>query len=377
MTLTETSVNVEPNGNVAPLVDTGLLSGTGVDTGVVVAAHRIYEHLIAIWAPGVIEAAHDLGLFVLLADGPATAGGVAERLDTDPRATRVLLDALYAYDIVERTAGSDAAQVYCLPAAARECLLPGGLFSLTGKIAYDRRLAWQAWRGLADSVRGGGRDGAGSDQLNQISVDEYESLVGGINFWAPPIIEVLCRGLRDLGWERDRPARLVDVGCGTGLYSQLLLCEFERWHAVGLDVDRIAPMAVAQAQRLGVGTRFQTLACDFWSDSWGTADLVLLANIFHLQTAESAEMLVRHAAASLEPGGVLCIVDHVVDDQRTAKSTQDRFALLFAASMLATGGGDAFTLQNYDEWFARHGLRRVQVLETPMHRILLVRRAGA
>ena len=54
--------------NHTPLVDTELLPGRG--TGVN-AAHRMYEHLIGIWATGVIEAAHDLGAFTALISGPA------------------------------------------------------------------------------------------------------------------------------------------------------------------------------------------------------------------------------------------------------------------------------------------------------------------
>lgn len=369
-------LGTEAGVNVQPLVDTELLPGRGAQHDVVTAAHRIYERLIAIWAPGVIEAAHDLGVFVELAAGPTTVEQLAARLDTDPRATRVLMDALYAYDIVERTTGAGVPPSYRLPAAVRECLLPGGMFSLSGKIAYDRRLGWKAWQGFADVVRRGSRDSRGSDQLNQISVDEYESLVSGINFWAPPVVDVLGRGLRDLGWPCEREVRMVDVGCGTGLYSQLLLRDFPQWTSVGLDVARIAPLATAQAEELGVAGRFQAAVCDFWQDPWGSdVDLVLLANIFHLQTPESAETLVRLAAEALAEGGVLCIIDHVVDDERPTKSAQDRFALLFAASMLATGGGDTYLLREYDNWFARHGLRRERLLETPMHRILLATRA--
>jgi SAM-dependent methyltransferase len=358
------------HANLHPLVDTALLPGSSAAVG---AAHRVYEHLISLWAPGVIEAAHDLGVFQRLAAGPVTSAGLATHLGTDRRATRVLLDALAAYDIVGRGRGADGTVTYALPDDLRDCLLPDGLFSLTGKISYDRQLAWGAWRDLAGAVRDGATGADGSRSLNGISTAHYRNLVGGLNFWAPPIVEVLSRALLDRGWRPGEPTTMVDVGCGTGIYSHLLLDRFPGLRAVGLDVPDIVPIAVAQSERLDVASRFEARVLDFAAEDWGEGfDLVLLVNIFHLQTPESAQELLRRATKALADDGVVAIVDQVVaGDDAGRPSTQDRFAWLFAASMLATGGGDAYTVDIYDGWLGNVGLRRVALLDTPMHRVLL------
>ncbi|MFL6123026.1 class I SAM-dependent methyltransferase [Actinophytocola sp.] len=354
-----------------PLVDTTLLSNApgARDVG---AAHRLYEHLISLWAPGVIEAAHDLGVFERLADGPTTSARLAADLGTDGQATRVLLDALAAYDIVRRGPGENGAVAYTLPDELRECLLPDGLFSLTGKMSYDRQLAWDAWRNLADAVRGGAVGADGSRSANGISEPHYRNLVRGLNFWAPPIVDVLSTALLDLGWSPDRRATMVDVGCGTGIYSHLLLDRFPELTAVGLDVSGIVPLARRQSERLDVAGRFDARVLDFWNEDWGEGfDLVLFVNIFHLQTPGSAQELLRRATKALADDGVVAVVDQVVTSGASQPSIQDRFAWLFAASMLATGGGDAYTAENYDEWLDNVGLRRVAMLDTPMHRVLL------
>lgn len=362
---------------IVPLVDVTLLPEGPGEAAIIRAAHRWYEHLIALWAPGVIEAAHDLGVFDALAAMPLTSAEVAEAVNADHDATRALLNGLYAYDLVERDRNADGEPVYVLPGEARDCLLPGGLFSLAGKVGYDRRVAWKSWRYLAEAVQSGARDPDGSEQRNQISAGEYETLVNGINFFAPPIVDVLAKALADIGLcQGGRHVRMLDVGCGTGLYSQLLVERFPGLSATGLDTGPIVPLAAAQAERLGVTARFGVTDCDFFTWDWGTGfDLVLFANIFHLQTAETAFALMGKAAAALADGGLVAIADHIIEDKGAGQSTQDRFFRLFAASMLATGGGGSFTTDDYGVWLSRCGLRRVSLLDTPMHRILLAVKA--
>jgi SAM-dependent methyltransferase len=365
-----------PEHNVRPLVDTALLPdwrGTGK---VVHSAHRLYEHLISLWAPGVIEAAHDLGVFAQLSTGPKSGPELAEACGAGERSMRVLMDGLYAYDIVDRLPSDTGPALYRMPDEMRECLLPDGLFSLVGKIEYDRQLAWHSWRNLADAVRSDNRDEAGELKLNQISEHNYESLVRGINFWAPPIVEALAGGFETLEWDTDKPRSVLDLGCGTGLYSQLLLERYGQWRATGLEAPNIAEIARRQADKLGVADRFDVQVRNFWTESWGTNhDLLVFVNIFHLQTPAAARELLHKSKEALGEDGLVCIADHLVTGENDTKNTQDRFAMLFAASMLATGGGDAFLVDEYDEWLAETGLRRVAVLDTPMHRILLARHA--
>jgi SAM-dependent methyltransferase len=372
------SVQVAPtkadqNPNTIPaLVDQSLLATASFEDRAVKAAHKVYEHLIALWMPGIIEAAYDLAVFDELAKGPVDAFALARTLQCDLRGMRILLDALYALGLIERLQDSEDAQLYRLPSELQPCLLPGGMYSLAGKIAYDRRLAWEAWRNFATAVRTGSVDQSGHYQQNQISDSDYEYLVHGINFWAPPCINELCRGLHTLEWVTHKAVSVLDIGCGTGLYSQLLLQRFHHWTAVGLDCERIAPLARAQSMRMDVANRFTCRVCDFWHDDWGSNhDLLVFANIFHLQHDESARRLLSMASRSLAPSGFICIIDHILDNNRSVQASQDRFALLFAASMLATGGGDAYSLGDYDGWFEQVGLQRICVMDTPMHRLLI------
>src|SRR5262249_5551370 len=100
-------------------------------------------------------------------------------------------------------------------------------------------------------------------------------------------------------------------------------------------------------------------------------DLIVISNIFHLQTRESAEALACKAGKALADGGHLAIVDHIIDEDLDGRSKLDRYFRLFAVSMLATGGGRSYTVRDYDRWLASAGLRQEALIDTPMHRILL------
>jgi SAM-dependent methyltransferase len=365
-----------PGTGLAPLVDSAKLVSDPRDTAVVRASHRIYEHLIAMFAPGMIEAAFDLGVFTALADGPATVADLAGRLDADAQGLRMLLDGLYCYEIVHRKAGDGDGGLYWLVEGMAECLLPDGLYSLAGRIGYDRTIGWDAWRDFARHVRRPAVDEGGEYQANQLSTEDYESVAKGINFWAPPIVEALTAVLTERGWTAEGPRSMVDVGCGTGIYSQLLLQRFDGLCAVGLDAERMVLIAMDQAAQLDVGDRFMTRVQDFFVGDWEPGhDLVLLVNIIHLQTAAGAQELLGKAAEAVGEDGVVAIVDQIVDDRCEPQSIQNRFFRLFAASMLVTGGGDSYSLAEYDGWLDRAGLRRVALVDTPMHRILLAQRA--
>jgi SAM-dependent methyltransferase len=359
------------------LVDYPRLPARSYENGVA-GAHRLYECLIGLWAPAVVEAADDLGVFAELAVAPAAASRLAGVLGLDERAARVLLDALYAYGLLDRHAAAREGYLYELPPYFRSSLLREGASSLTGKFTHDRRVAWPAWFHLSDTVRAGTPGHGGEEPKNGISGDDYRSLVGGISFWAEPIVDLLASALAAMNWAIERARAVLDIGCGTGLYSQLLLERFTRWTAVGIEAPGITPIADSGAGARALNDRFHTVAGDLWSVTWPRdQDLILFANIFHLHSPRSGQQLLRLAADALTDDGLVCIVDQirVGDDERS--TPQDRFALLFAASMLATGGGDTYKLKTYDRWLMNAGLRRVELIDAPMHRILLARRSDS
>ncbi len=90
--------------------------------------------------------------------------------------------------------------------------------------------------------------------------------------------------------ERGRPARIADLGVGSGAILLALLSELPAAFGIGTDRDPHA-LAVARdnAQRLGLGTRAGFVACDFGTALAGPCDVVV-SNPPYIPTGEIAEL---------------------------------------------------------------------------------------
>ncbi|MCU1262662.1 MAG: tcmN, partial [Bryobacterales bacterium] len=95
-------------------------------------------------------AAVSLGVFEILASGPATAGDVANRLGSDLEATGRLLEACTGLGLLRREgaafANTEAASAY---------LVPSSELCMNGYIQYSNDVLLPLWSHLEDAVREG------------------------------------------------------------------------------------------------------------------------------------------------------------------------------------------------------------------------------
>jgi SAM-dependent methyltransferase len=145
--------------------------------------------------------------------------------------------------------------------------------------------------------------------------------------WLPQLPDVLAR-LQD----ETEPARVADLGCGTGWAAIELAKAFPHVRVDGLDSDE-ASVAIGRrhAADHGVADRVDLEVVDLADESadWSPRyDLVLFIECVH-DFPRPVEAL-RHARAAVRPGGTVLVVDERAAENFTAPG--DETERLFAAA---------------------------------------------
>jgi SAM-dependent methyltransferase len=208
-----------------------------------------------------------------------------------------------------------------------------------------------AWQRCAEAVRTGR---PGFELSNGMKIFEFldseprlrrlfQRSVSGSPGWNQAVVEALDLSGRGV---------LVDVGAGEGGLLRALLA---RWPALeGVALDRPGVVAAAQAQG-GKEERLSWVAGDFFS-AIPDGDVQLLRWVLHDWPDEEAAAILGRCRAALRPGGVLYLVENLID--------QDPGAALLDLSMLILTGGRERSQAEYATLLAHAGLRLERVIPT-------------
>jgi SAM-dependent methyltransferase len=164
------------------------------------------------------------------------------------------------------------------------------------------------------------------------------------------------------------PTHILDLGAGSAVWSLTLARALPGATVTAVDWPQVLNVAGAFAGRLGLAERFRALPGDYHHLALPPADLVLLANVTHLEPADGLRSLLARIRAVLSPGGRLAIIDVLPDP---GSPTAALYALGLA---LRTQAAQPHSLQSLVTFLGEAGFDPPQVfpLDAPPHALSLL-----
>lgn len=303
----------------------------------------------AYWAGCALQTAVELDIFSSLADGPRPEDQLAAEHGCNPRAFGMLVTALVALGFLER----GEAGLLAPPSAL--ALLSRNSPEYLGFIVRHHAHIMPAWTRLAEAVRSGLSMAERSASHTPDAGEREDFLMGMFNI-ARLQAERIAAAL-DFSGRR----RLLDVGGGPGTYALYFCRANPGLSATIFDLPSTEPFARRTIAGFGMEGRVDFAGGDFERDTLPPGqDVAWLSQVLHGESPEQAAALVARAARTLNPGGLLCVQEFTLDDDRKGPE----HAALFSLNMLVqTAGGQAYTASEITAMLTAAGAATVRVPE--------------
>ena len=280
-----------------------------------------------------LAAAEETGLIAALAQHPASATDLSARCSIDARACACVLDVFEAFDLTSREGDRYRVGPELIERSTRP--LPLG----------EKEL--ELWQHAPIFLRTGTpllTMDAAPEAREQIYRDVVSSL-GSVFAAAADHLAGRC----DL-----TPGSILDLGCGSGVWSLAIARRLPSARVTGLDLPSVVDQFRARAAALGIDYRIDTIEGDMHSvalpdDQW---ELAIIANVLRLEPVERARALIKRGVAALRPGGSLLIVDALASGSAAAERARAVYGLHLA---MRTHLGRVHTAGEIRQWMEQAG----------------------
>ncbi len=288
-----------------------------------------------------ILTAIELDVFSTIGNG-ASAAEVAGKIKTDARATELLLNALAALKLLQKSG-----PVFQNTPVSKRFFTAGSPDNARPAQMHTVNL-WKRWSTLTDAVRAGTRVVERGP-----NVEWTASFIAAMDHNARGRAEGVVQAVGING-----ARRMLDLGGGSGAYSIAFAKAAPELRGEILDLADVLPITQEHLRRAGVADRISTRAGDMLQADLGRdRDLVLLSAICHMFSVEENQQLLKRIYQALAPNGRVVVQDFILEPDKTSP----QFAALFALNMLVgTKAGASYSEPEYTEWMSAAGFRQVK-----------------
>jgi len=309
------------------------------------APSRLLQISSSYWKTCALHAGAMLDVFTPLASGPGSAPALASSLGCDQRALEMLLNALAAMKLLEKSGDS-----YALVEESLRFLVKTSPEYIGYIIRHHHRLM-DSWTRLPEAVRAGK-----PTRAHETTGEGREDFLLGMFNLASAIAPRLAKTI-DLSGRK----RLLDLGGGPGTYAANFCLANPGLSASVFDLSASETFARATVERLGVTDRVDFIAGDYLKDAVATGyDVAWLSQILHAEGPAGCRTILDKAAKALDTGGLIFVHEFMLDDAMDGPE----FAALFSLNMLlGTTGGQSYSQAQLRKMLEDAGFRDVVRLD--------------
>jgi SAM-dependent methyltransferase len=295
----------------------------------------------------VIGAAAELDIWTVLGNRSLSAETIAREMQSDLRATTMLLDAVASLQLLVKEDGA-----YRVPPDLRDWLTSDGPQTILPMLHHSLNIL-RNWSRLAWTVKDG-KPAASQPSIRGAAADRA-SFIAAMHSISGPMADGLVAQLQPLAFRR-----LLDVGGASGTWTLALLRAVPEATATIFDLPDAIEQARTRLANSPFADRVTLIAGDFYQDELpGGADFAWVSAICHQHSRQQSRDLFAKVFRALSPGGRIAIRDVVMEESRT----QPRDGALFAINMLVnTASGGTFTFEEYAADLKSAGFQNPELL---------------
>lgn len=306
---------------------------------------HIYELYTGAYKPHIIRVALELDVFSKLDPKPADAEEIAKACACNITGMSRLLDYLASFNLLVKQDDK-----YSLSCDAYTFLVRGKK-SYAGDLIMDFS-GERPWERLRDSIRSGKPRKIDLEIhfAQDAWIESYRSLriPSSLEMWAKAGIIP----------SKTFKLKLLDIACGCGIKSMVLVHESEKVELTCLDTPLVLEVGRDLAARWGISSRVQFIAADLLTANLGAQeyDYCLLGQITHYLTQPQNTDLFRRIHKALVVGGTLVL------DVPMAVQPIDESSSFLSLILWANSGGRAYSFTEYQTLLTSVGFRGVDQL---------------
>lgn len=310
------------------MIDIGAVFANLADTG---EPPLISQLARASWLAGVAKSAVNLGICDKLSGGKQTSGWLANALGANPLHMEEMMNSCVSAGLLEKIGDE-----FQNTEESAKYLVKGEPAYYGEAFTYLSSLG--ALFNQLDTAMLSGEEVSHENKFKTEGEETayWTHYMLAMDQWGGRMQEEMLLENTDLSGKK----KLLDVGCGSGVYTMALCQKYPDLKAVLFDQEKALPLALSRVKERGLSKQISSLSGDYYTAPLGSSyDAVLFSGVLIQEPAEGQVKLLKRAYASMNSGGIVIIQDILRIGPYTATTPKIALESLVAAVFYGGSGG--------------------------------------